>query len=41
MYGPTAGIFTRNVIKDHFIGSIPVKKDMIISVKIKSNHFKK
>ena len=40
MYGPSAGIFLREAVKDHFIGSIPVKKGVLVSLKIKSNHFK-
>jgi cytochrome P450 len=40
MYSPTAGIFPREAIKDHFIGKIPVRKGMIVALKIKSNHFK-
>ena len=40
MYGPSAGIFLREAVKDHYIGKIPVKKGTILSLKIKSNQFK-
>lgn len=40
MYSPTAGVFPREVIKDHLIGNIPFKKGMIVTIKIKSNHHK-
>lgn len=40
MYSPTAGIFPRVALKDHYIGKIPIKKGLIVTLKIKSNHFK-
>jgi len=40
MYSPTAGIFSREATRDHFIGKIPIKKGMLVAVKIKPNHFK-
>lgn len=40
MYSPTAGIFIRKVIKDHYIGCIPMRTGMLVSLKIKSNHHK-
>lgn len=40
MFSPTAGIFMREATKDHYIGSIPIKKGTLVSIKIKPNHFK-
>ena len=40
MYSPNAGLFARVAVKDHYIGKIPVKKGVLVSVKIKPNHFK-
>jgi cytochrome P450 len=40
MYGPSAGIFPREAIKEHFIGKIPIHKGMLVTLKIKPNHFK-
>lgn len=40
MYSPTAGIFARVALKDHYIGKIPIGKGTIVAVKIKPNHFK-
>lgn len=40
MYGPVAGLGPRLAVKDHYIDSIPIKKGMMIGVKMRPNHFK-
>ena len=40
MFSPTTGLFKRVAVKDHYIGSIPIKKGMIVTPNIDSNHFK-
>jgi cytochrome P450 len=40
MYSPSAGIIPREAVKDHYIGSIPIKKGTLVAVKIKPNQFK-
>jgi hypothetical protein len=39
MYSPTAGIFAREALKDHYLGRIPIKKGAIVSIKLKPNQF--
>ena len=40
MASPTTGIFKREAVKDHYIGNIPIKKGMIVTVSMNPNHFK-
>jgi cytochrome P450 len=40
MYGPAGSIFPRVVVKDHYIGNIPIKKGTLVGVLIKPNQFK-
>jgi hypothetical protein len=40
MYSPTAGVLPREAVKDDYIGAIPIKKGVFVSVKSKPNHFK-
>jgi cytochrome P450 len=39
MYSPTSGIAPRIALKDHYLGSIPIKKGVSIAVKIKPCQF--
>lgn len=40
MDSPSAGLFPREATKDHYIGKIPIRKGIFVSLKIKSNHFR-
>jgi hypothetical protein len=40
MASPSTGIFKREAVKDHYIGNILIKKGMIVTINIDSNHFK-
>ena len=40
MASPSTGIFKREAVKDHYIGNIPIKKGVIVTINIDSNHFK-
>lgn len=41
MYIPTPRILGREAIKDHFLGKIPIKKGVMLTVSIVSRHFDK
>lgn len=41
MFPPLTGIFGREAVKDHYIGNIPIKKDMIVIGEIIANHWSK
>ena len=38
-YGPVSGIFTRNVVKDHFIKGVPMKKKTNASPQFMGVHY--
>ena len=38
-YGPVSGIFTRNVVKDHFIKGVPMKKNTNVSPQFMGVHY--
>ena len=40
MYPPTVGPFIREAVKDHYLGTIPIKSGTRVSINIAANHFK-